>query len=74
MTWAFLSSWELSKSNSKRGGRVSHRGCWPTGSRLGEEPEPFSVTRVGPKRRNQLHLGCHRRLLGRGACELGLAV
>lgn len=50
--WVCLSLWEFSKSNSKRGGRVSYRGCWSIGFRLGEEFELFSVIRVGLKRRN----------------------
>lgn len=39
-----------------------------------EDPEQFNVIRVGPKKRNQLHLGYQGRLLGGGASELGLAV
>lgn len=48
MTQAFLSSWV--HSERKPG---SHRGCWLTGSRLGEESEQSSVSRARPKRRNQ---------------------
>lgn len=69
MTQAFLSSWV--HSESKPG---SHRGCWLTGSRLGEESEQSSVSRARPKKRNQRQLGYWGNLPGGGPSALGLAV